>query len=373
MTDSAALARQLARTLEHLGATWDVQYVGAEPMPRPTVDPTSTDAGGQASADGAMAMPEQATPESADVDASSAVASGGAVAPSAGSPPGDRPATDARGATAPSSGDRLDAQARDAAARTAVSPLQAAGSASGTAAPAVDSAQRAEAAEARRVAFREQALRWSPATKLEYLRRKNVGDCKRCPLCRTRNQIVFGVGNANADIMFVGEAPGADEDRQGEPFVGRAGQLLNRWLPELGLRREDVYISNVLKCRPPGNRDPRPQEVERCSPFLQAQIRAIEPKVIIALGRHAGMLLSRREDMTLRAMRGSRLHYDAGAPKNDPSARLRIPLVVTYHPAYVLRQQGDGQAPTPGRASPTEMVMTDLKRALQIASNTTGS
>ncbi|MEX1368534.1 MAG: uracil-DNA glycosylase, partial [Nannocystaceae bacterium] len=210
--------------------------------------------------------------------------------------------------------------------------------------PIADPQQRAQAADARRTALREQAKQWSPATKLEFLRRRSVGDCQRCPLARTRNEIVFGVGSPEADLMFVGEAPGADEDRQGEPFVGRAGQLLNRWLEELKLRREDVYIANVLKCRPPGNRDPRPEEVERCSPFLQAQIRAIEPKVIVALGRHAGMLLSRRDDLTLRAMRSSsRLSYDAGAPKDDPSARTRIPLVVTYHPAYVLRQEGEGR------------------------------
>jgi len=227
--------------------------------------------------------------------------------------------------------------------------------------------QRAEAAEARRVALREQAERWSPATKLTYLERHNLGDCRRCSLARTRNSIVFGVGSAEADLIFVGEAPGADEDREGEPFVGRGGQLLNRWLAELGLRREDIYIANVLKCRPPGNRDPKPEEVERCSPFLQAQIRAIEPKVIVALGRHAGMLLSRRDDMTLRAMRStSRLSYDAGAVKGDPRTRIRIPLVVTYHPAYVLRQEGPGTHAPDGRASPTEMVMADLKRALAI-------
>jgi uracil-DNA glycosylase family 4 len=196
----------------------------------------------------------------------------------------------------------------------------------------------------------------------------NVGDCQRCPLARTRTRIAFGVGNPEADVMFVGEAPGADEDRQGEPFVGRAGQLLNQWLAQLGLRREDVYIGNVLKCRPPGNRDPRPEEVERCSPFLQAQIRAIEPKVIVALGRHAGMLLSGREELTLRAMRQGRLHYDAGAAKGDAKTRVLIPLVVTYHPAYVLRQEGDGRTPAaPGRPSATDMVMTDLRRALSIA------
>ncbi len=211
------------------------------------------------------------------------------------------------------------------------------------------------------VALREQARTWTPATKLEYLRRKNVGDCHRCALCKTRTNIVFGVGNPSAELMFIGEAPGADEDRQGEPFVGRAGQRLNQWIAELGLSREDVYIANVLKCRPPGNRDPRPEEVEKCSPFLQAQIRAIEPKVVVALGRHAGMLLSRRDDMTLRAMRQSRLTYDTGAKDAQGKPKL-VPLVVTYHPAYVLRQEG--AAPTPGRASPEEMVIGDLRRAL---------
>ena len=222
-----------------------------------------------------------------------------------------------------------------------------------SAASQVDSAQ----------ALREQARTWTPATKLEYLRRKNVGDCRRCALCKTRTNIVFGVGNASADLMFVGEAPGADEDRQGEPFVGRAGQRLNDWIRQLGLQREDVYIANVLKCRPPGNRDPRPEEVDKCSPFLQAQIRAIEPKVVVALGRHAGMLLSRREDMTLRKMRQSRLTYDTGA-KDERGRPKVVPLVVTYHPAYVLRQEGVEVAP--GRASPEEIVMGDLRRALSM-------
>lgn len=221
------------------------------------------------------------------------------------------------------------------------------------AAPQVDSAE----------ALREQARRWTPATKLEYLRRKNVGDCRRCALCKTRTNIVFGVGSATADLMFVGEAPGADEDRQGEPFVGRAGQRLNQWIEALGLRREDVYIANVLKCRPPGNRDPRPEEVDKCSPFLQAQIRAIEPRVVVALGRHAGMLLSRREDMTLRKMRQSRLSYDTGAKDEHGKPRV-VPLVVTYHPAYVLRQEGV-ESP-PDRASPEEVVMGDLRRALSM-------
>lgn len=209
-------------------------------------------------------------------------------------------------------------------------------------------------------ALRAQAQNWSPATKLEYLRRKNVGDCKRCPLARSRTNIVFGVGSAEAKLMFVGEAPGADEDRQGEPFVGRAGQRLTKWIEMLGLTREEVYIANVLKCRPPGNRDPRPEEIETCSPFLQAQIRAINPAVIVALGRHAGQLLSRRDEMTLRAMRSSRLVYDAGkGADGDP---IRIPLMVTYHPAWVLRQEGSDRGP-----DPDGMVLGDLRKAIAIA------
>lgn len=211
-----------------------------------------------------------------------------------------------------------------------------------------------------KAALRSQAESWSAATKLEYLRKKNVGDCRRCALCQTRKNIVFGVGNAETKIMFVGEAPGADEDRTGEPFVGRAGQLLDRWLVDLGMSRGDVYIANVLKCRPPKNRDPQPGEVERCSPFLRAQIRAIRPAVVVGLGRHAGSLLSRREDMSLRAMRGARLEYDATSPKEAPRS-LVIPLVVTYHPAYVLRQSGTGEAEA------TDLVMTDLRRALELA------
>jgi uracil-DNA glycosylase len=206
--------------------------------------------------------------------------------------------------------------------------------------------------------LREQAREWSPATKLEYLRRRNVGDCQRCGLARTRTNIVFGVGDPSAQIMFVGEAPGADEDRVGEPFVGRAGQRLDAWITAIGLRRDQVYIANVLKCRPPGNRDPKPDEVDKCSPFLQAQIRAIAPKVIVALGRHAAMLLSRREDLSMKAMRGARLFYEVGGAG---AAAHPIPIVATYHPAYVLRQEGSGEGP-----DAEQLVLSDLHRALDL-------
>jgi DNA polymerase len=128
--------------------------------------------------------------------------------------------------------------------------------------------------------------------------------------------------------MFVGEAPGADEDRLGEPFVGRAGQLLNAMLAALGLRREEVYIANVLKCRPPNNRDPQADEVEQCEPYLIRQIELIQPKLIVALGRHAAHSLL-KTDLALARLRGQRLSYQ------------NIPLVVTYHPAYLLRTPSD--------------------------------
>lgn len=342
MTDDVAqLARGFARSLEALRDRFELHYVGRASLPfiePPSAPQPASDAELQAAASAPTQEDAEAQAQPVAAPRQQEVETTVAPAPVANTP---RPA-------------------RGSAPTKAPTP-------SAPPATIADPAERALAAKARKSARREQAQQWSAATKLEYLRRQNVGDCQRCPLCRTRNSIVFGVGSAEADLMFVGEAPGADEDRQGEPFVGRGGQLLNRWLETLGLRRQDIYIANVLKCRPPGNRDPRPQEVERCSPFLQAQIRAIEPKVIVALGRHAGMLLSRRDDLTLRAMRStSRLFYDAGAPKNDPQARIRIPLVVTYHPAYVLRQEGDGAQARPGRASPTEMVMADLNRALSI-------
>ena len=155
--------------------------------------------------------------------------------------------------------------------------------------------------------------------------RSDIGDCTRCKLHTLgRRQIVFGVGNPEADLMFVGEAPGADEDVQGEPFVGRAGQLLTKIIEAIGLKREDVYIANVIKCRPPGNRNPEPDEVEQCEPFLFRQIEIIKPKVIVALGKFAAQTLLRTLDPISR-LRGR--VYDYRGAK----------LIPTFHPAYLLR------------------------------------
>jgi len=153
-----------------------------------------------------------------------------------------------------------------------------------------------------------------------------VATCQRCELGTQRTQAVFGVGNQEADWLIIGEAPGAEEDRQGEPFVGRAGQLLNAMLAAIGLGREQVYIANILKCRPPGNRDPRPAEVASCAPFLARQVELIRPRIILALGRIAAQNLLQTET-PIGKLRGQRYQYrDSG-----------IPLVVTYHPAYLLR------------------------------------
>ena len=155
--------------------------------------------------------------------------------------------------------------------------------------------------------------------------REDIGDCTRCRLHKQgRKQIVFGVGNPKAELMFIGEAPGADEDEQGEPFVGRAGQLLNNMTKAMGLQRQEVYIANIIKCRPPGNRTPERDECETCSPFLMRQIAAIKPKVIVALGAVAAKtLLAINSSMS--DLRGR--WYDFRGTK----------LAVTYHPAFLLR------------------------------------
>jgi uracil-DNA glycosylase len=154
--------------------------------------------------------------------------------------------------------------------------------------------------------------------------RADIGDCTRCRLHKGRTNLVFGVGNPNTELMFVGEGPGADEDAQGEPFVGRAGQLLNNMISAMGLKREDVYIANVVKCRPPGNRTPEKDECDICSPFLLRQIEVIQPKVVVALGAVAAKNLLAVND-SMANLRGR--WYDFRGAR----------LAVTYHPAYLLR------------------------------------
>jgi len=175
-----------------------------------------------------------------------------------------------------------------------------------------------------------------PAQALRLIR-EDLGDCTRCKLSKQgRKQIVFGVGNPRAELMFVGEGPGADEDEKGEPFVGRAGQLLTNMIKAMGLSREAVYIANIVKCRPPGNRTPERDECETCSPFLMRQIAAVKPKVIVALGATAAKtLLAMNSSMS--DLRGR--FYDfrpTGARSNDP-AWTSAKLAVTYHPAFLLR------------------------------------
>ena len=165
----------------------------------------------------------------------------------------------------------------------------------------------------------------SAAEALAALRVEIGPDCRLCKLHTLgRKQVVFGVGNPNADLMFVGEAPGADEDIQGEPFVGRAGQLLTKIIEAIGLQRGDVYIANVIKCRPPGNRNPEPDEVERCEPFLFRQIDMVKPKVVVALGKFAAQSLLRTTDPITR-MRGREYRFRSAT------------LIPTFHPAYLLR------------------------------------
>ena len=164
-----------------------------------------------------------------------------------------------------------------------------------------------------------QQMDWEPL-------REAVAACRLCELCQTRKQTVFGVGDRAADCLIVGEAPGAEEDRLGDPFVGRAGQLLNSMLRAIGLTREQVYIANILKCRPPGNRDPRPEEMASCEPYLLRQIELLKPKVIVATGRIAAQSLL-RSTTAIGRLRGRRHVY---VPAD-------LPMVVTYHPAYLLR------------------------------------
>ena len=156
--------------------------------------------------------------------------------------------------------------------------------------------------------------------------RMRVLSCTRCELHKRRTQAVFGVGNSAAQWLIIGEAPGAEEDRQGEPFVGRAGKLLNNMLLAIGLQREEVYITNIVKCRPPNNREPAPEEAQTCAPYLARQIALIKPKIILAVGRVAAQNLL-KTDRPVGSLRGKRFDYE----------QTDIPVVVTYHPAYLLR------------------------------------
>lgn len=164
---------------------------------------------------------------------------------------------------------------------------------------------------------------WFESTSLEILH-KEICDCVKCSLGHTRTKFVFGVGNPNADLMFIGEAPGADEDAQGLPFVGRAGQLLTKIIEAMEMKREDVYICNILKCRPPNNRRPAPEESESCTPYLNKQIELVKPKFIICLGLTSAQWLL-KTNMSLGSLRGKFHNYRG------------IQLIVTYHPAALLR------------------------------------
>ena len=312
----AALARAFARHLEHLRDYRGVAYVGGAAMPRSTAPPVDA--------------PAAAAP----VPVADAGAPAHAGAPARAAAPTRTPA--------PSVAREGEVVYRTSG-EDSSSPLR----------------------EAARAITTTRGQAWPAARKLAYLRERNVGDCRRCALARTRRNIVFGVGNPEADLMFIGEAPGADEDRLGEPFVGAAGRRLDRWIHALGLTREQVYIANVLKCRPPRNRDPMPDEIERCSPFLHAQIRAIEPRVIVALGRFAGNLLVGGQHK-MYEMRGQVHRY------REPKSGAEVPVVVTYHPSYVIRRESEppasSQRPDRGGVikSEDEKVLADLDRAVSL-------
>ncbi len=192
----------------------------------------------------------------------------------------------------------------------------------------VDARPTAPARAAERPARAASAAAAAPAPRGLAEVRAELGDCIRCKLAGGRTHLVFGVGAPSAELMFVGEGPGADEDAQGEPFVGRAGQLLTRMIVAMGLSREQVYIANVVKCRPPGNRDPEVDEVAACEPFLKAQIAAIRPKVIVGLGRVAVQTLL-RDATPISRLRGAWRTYEG------------VKLMPTFHPAYLLRNPAE--------------------------------
>ena len=181
--------------------------------------------------------------------------------------------------------------------------------------------------------------------------RETLGDCRRCKLHTHRTQIVFGTGNPMADLVFVGEGPGEEEDRQGEPFVGKAGQLLNRMIQAMGLRREAVYIANIVKCRPPNNRNPEPDEIASCEPFLMEQLGVIRPAVICALGNFAAQTLLRTK-VKISQLRGKFHDYQG------------IKVMPTFHPAYLLRNPQDKRLAW----EDLQKVMAELKKTKQVKS-----
>jgi len=197
--------------------------------------------------------------------------------------------------------------------------------------------------------FSEHGLQSTASAHLESLEtiRKDLGNCQRCDLAKKRKNLVFGVGNPHARLVFVGEGPGADEDAQGEPFVGEAGRLLNRLITAMGLQREEVYICNVIKCRPPGNRDPNALEIEACSPFMLRQIRAIGPDVIVGLGKFAVQTLLQTK-VPITKLRGTFRDFYG------------IPLMPTLHPSYLLRRRQEGDMDSFWR------VWDDMTQVLQL-------
>lgn len=193
--------------------------------------------------------------------------------------------------------------------------------------------------------------------RLRYVQDGKLGDCTRCGLHKTRTNIVFGRGSPHADVMLIGEAAGQNEDEQGLPFVGRSGKLLSQWLEAMDLPEEEVYITNIAKCRPPDNRNPSPGEIAKCISFLHLQIMIIKPKVLVSLGKVAGCTLSERPWSSLRALRENKaLVYQC------IETGMSVPLVATYHPSYVLRREG-GFKP---KEEANKAVLDDLNRALEI-------
>ncbi|MCP5042763.1 MAG: uracil-DNA glycosylase [bacterium] len=214
--------------------------------------------------------------------------------------------------------DALDVPTYEAESHSAAPPAQGAP-------PAVSPQAPPTAPDRADLSLRREGPDWGPSPSLEDVRNV-LGNCERCELCGGRQNIVFGSGNPDADLVFVGEGPGEQEDRQGLPFVGRAGELLTQMIEKgIDIPRSDVYICNIVKCRPPGNRNPKPDEVAACQPFLDGQIAAVKPKVIVTLGKPAASLLLGRE-VPITRVRGTWHEYQG------------IALMPTLHPAYILRQ-----------------------------------